>query len=247
MIVLPLILVFALVVYCWIKAASPGQVLFRQTRIGRGGKPFTIYKFRSMQPHASTIPHELHTEHLIKSGGPMTKLDLVGDPRLIKGGCLIRMSGLDELPQLFNVLRGEMSLVGPRPCMPNEFELYGSDQKRRFSLRPGLTGLWQIRRTASTTFREMVAMDDDYARKLSLWLDLKIVAGTPAVLFRQIGRCRRMKVPKKTAKFTPAPQPNCIRMAPSAFTPAPPATFAKRMGAITQNLNRMGTITQKLG
>lgn len=188
--VLPVILVLAALVYCWIKAVSPGPVLYRQTRMGRGGEPFTIYKFRSMKLMATTCPHEDYVEHLIKTNQPMTKLDLRGDPRVISGCRLLRMSGLDELPQLLNVLRGEMSLVGPRPCTPNEFALYAKSQMRRFSLQPGLTGLWQVRRTHSTTFREMVAMDEQYVDGLSLALDFRIVMETPGVLVRQIGAFR---------------------------------------------------------
>ena len=189
LIILPVILVIALLVYCWIKVVSSGPVLFRQTRIGRGGKSFTIYKFRSMKPMAESSPHEAHVEHLIKSNQPMVKLDLSGDPRVIPGCRLIRMSGLDELPQLFNVLRGEMSLVGPRPCTPNEYALYEKYQLRRFTLQPGLTGLWQVKRTHSTTFREMVAMDDLYVDRLSLALDFKIVLETPGVLAKQLSTC----------------------------------------------------------
>lgn len=193
LIVLPVILVLALLVCCWIKAVSPGPVLFRQTRVGRGGKTFTIYKFRSMKPMAATCPHETHVEDLIKSNKPMTKLDLSGDPRVITGCQLIRMSGLDELPQLLNVLRGEMSLVGPRPCTPNEFALYEKYQLRRFSLQPGMTGLWQVKRCQSTTFREMVALDDLYVERLSLALDFKIVLETPGVLVKQLRSFRSIR------------------------------------------------------
>jgi exopolysaccharide production protein ExoY len=193
LIVLPVVLALAVLVYCWIKAVSPGPALFRQTRIGRGGEPFTIYKFRSMKLMAATCPHEDHVEQLIKSNQPMTKLDLSGDPRVISGCRLLRMSGLDELPQLINVLRGEMSIVGPRPCTPNEFSLYEKWQLRRFSLQPGLTGLWQIQRTHKTTFREMVAMDDQYVDGLSLALDLRIVLETPAAMLRQIGALRSVR------------------------------------------------------
>ncbi len=172
---------------------SPGNVLFRQTRIGRDGKPFTIYKFRSMKLRAPTNVHEAHVEHLIKSDMPMTKLDMVGDSRLIKGGCLIRTSGLDELPQFINVLRGEMSMVGPRPCLLKEFELYDESQRRRFSVQPGLTGQWQVNRTETTTFSEMVRMDDDYVNQLSPLTDLQIVLKTPLALLKQMQVCAKSK------------------------------------------------------
>jgi lipopolysaccharide/colanic/teichoic acid biosynthesis glycosyltransferase len=193
LLILPLIAFFALIIYCWIKLVSPGHVLFRQTRIGRGGKPFTIYKFRSMKVLASAEVHEAHIEHLIKTNSPMTKLDRVGDSRLIKGGCLIRNSGLDELPQFINVLRGEMSLVGPRPCLPKEFDLYSESQRHRFAVQPGLTGQWQVNRTETTTFSEMVRMDDDYVDQYSLRLDLKIILKTPMALCKQVCSCAQTR------------------------------------------------------
>jgi exopolysaccharide production protein ExoY len=195
---LPILLVIAALVSCWIQAVSPGNVLFRQTRVGRNGKPFTIYKFRSMELEAPTDVHEAHVEHLVKSNKPMTKLDLVGDSRLIKGGCLIRSSGIDELPQLINVLRGEMSLVGPRPCLPKEFDLYEKHQRNRFAVQPGLTGQWQVSRTDLTTFSEMVEMDDDYVEHLSLLKDLRIILQTPIALFGQMKGCSKSaKVSKR--------------------------------------------------
>lgn len=223
--ILPVILVVALMVYCWIKVVSPGPALFRQTRIGQGGKPFTIYKFRSMKPMATTCPHEAHVEHLIKSNQPMTKLDISGDPRVIKGCRMLRMSGLDELPQVLNVLRGEMSLVGPRPCTPNEFTLYESYQLRRFSLQPGLTGLWQVKRTHSTTFREMVAMDDRYADRLSLALDCMIVLETPGALVRQLGTC------VLTPFFPRQKRPTPARSSSAPSDPVPSHSFANGMSA----------------
>ncbi len=189
---LPLVLILGIAIYGWIKSVSPGNVLFRQTRIGRGGKPFTIYKFRSMKPDAPTGLHRAHVRRLIRSGKPMTKLDLIGDPRLIRGGCMLRMSGLDELPQLVNVLRGDMSLIGPRPCLPDELDLYDPDQLRRFGLQPGLTGLWQVARCRDTTFREMLRMDEEYLKRLSPSLDLEIIAKTPGALYRQMMTCTRV-------------------------------------------------------
>jgi len=145
-----------------------------------------IYKLRSMRPKATTKVHELHLEHLIKCNKPMIKLDVTGDSRLIRGGRLLRNTGLDELPQFFNVLRGEMSFVGPRPCLPREFDLYGEDQRHRFSVPPGLTGLWQVNRTNSTTFSEMVAMDNYYVDHLNPLTDLSIIIKTPFILFLQM-------------------------------------------------------------
>ncbi len=195
-IALPLLVVLASLIYVWIQIVSPGAVLFRQTRIGRGGKPFTIYKFRSMKPQAMTHVHEAHVEHLIRSNQPMVKLDLAGDPRLIKGGCLIRHAGIDELPQLINVLKGEMSLTGPRPCLPSEARLYNAGQLRRFQVLPGLTGNWQVNRKESTTFREMVAMDDEYVDRFSPAGDLGIILRTPFALLGQMKHCAKTRARK---------------------------------------------------
>ncbi len=193
LLLLPLLVVLATFTYIWIRVLSPGNVLFRQTRIGRGGEPFTIYKFRSMKFQTATEVHESHVEHLVRSNRPMTKLDVFGDARLIKGGYLIRQSGLDEIPQLINVLRGEMSLVGPRPCLPSEFKLYGEDQRRRFTVLPGLTGNWQVKRTDSTTFSQMVKMDDEYVSRMSMAEDIQIAFKTPFILLSQMKRNSAMR------------------------------------------------------
>ncbi len=231
LLVLPLVALLASLVYCWIQAVSPGGVLFRQTRIGRNGKPFTIYKFRSMKLRAPTHVHEAHVEHLIKSNLPMIKLDAAGDSRLIKGGRVIRNSCLDELPQLINVLRGEMSLVGPRPCLPKEFELYEEHQRHRFSVQPGLTGQWQVNRSDSTTFTEMVRMDDHYVDHLSPLTDLAIIVKTPLVLLAQVKVCTQARV--KNRALAPARRP--LPPARPPMTVARPA-FGLSMSA-TQKLS----------
>jgi lipopolysaccharide/colanic/teichoic acid biosynthesis glycosyltransferase len=142
-----------------------------------------------MKQGATTRIHEEHVEHLIRSNQPMTKLDIAGDPRLIKGGCFIRQAGLDELPQLINVLKGEMSLTGPRPCLPSEARHYAGHQMRRFQVLPGITGNCQVQREKSTTFLEMVAMDDEYVDQLSPLHDLSIILKTPIVLLGQMKHC----------------------------------------------------------
>jgi lipopolysaccharide/colanic/teichoic acid biosynthesis glycosyltransferase len=218
LLILPIIAFFACIIYSWIKIVSPGHVLFRQTRIGRGGKPFTIYKFRSMKMLACMEVHEAHVEHLIKSNLPMTKLDRVGDSRLITGGCLIRNSGLDELPQFINVLRGEMSLVGPRPCLPKEFDLYDESQRHRFSVQPGLTGQWQVSRSDTTTFSEMVKMDDDYVDQYSPWLDLQIILKTPLALLKQVRACAQTRFTIGYAGFS---RSGSSRKAPSQIFALP--------------------------
>lgn len=145
-----------------------------------------MLKFRSMHVNADSSVHEQHTQHLIRSGKAMVKLDRSDDPRMIPGGQILRATGLDELPQLINVLRGDMSLVGPRPCMPYEFEEYEEWQKQRCNALPGLTGLWQVAGKNRTTFDEMIQMDIRYHRESSLWLDLVIIFNTIPALVAQV-------------------------------------------------------------
>ena len=193
---LPFILLIWGVIAVWIKIVSPGSVFYRQTRIGYKGQTFTIYKFRSMQENAATEGHEQHVADLMQSDARLTKLDEVGDARVIPGGVILRRSGLDELPQLINVLRGEMRLVGPRPCLECEFELYSLAQKERFDVTPGLTGYWQVNGKNNTTFAEMNTMDVHYVRNRSFAMDLLIVLRTPLVLIRQaMGRTPRVDIP----------------------------------------------------
>jgi lipopolysaccharide/colanic/teichoic acid biosynthesis glycosyltransferase len=136
-----------------------------------------------MKVNVETSSHERYVEALIQAKSPMTKLDACGDPRIIRGGRFIRASGLDELPQLLNVLRGEMSLVGPRPCTTHEFERYEPWQRERTKALPGLTGYWQVNGKNKTTFAEMIEMDIQYAKNASFWLDLTILLRTiPAVI-----------------------------------------------------------------
>ena len=191
---LPLMAVIAAV----IKLVSRGPVFFCQERIGLGGRPFACLKFRSMRVNAGTAVHENYLRELIRSDRPMTKLDAHSDHRLIPSGRFFRATGLDELPQLFNVLRGEMSLVGPRPCTAGEFECYEPWQKKRADAPPGLTGYWQVNGKNGTTFREMISMDIWYAGHMSLPLDLGIMLRTPGAIFRQVfeTRATRCSVPK---------------------------------------------------
>jgi len=184
-----------IMVAIWIKIVSPGPIIYRQERIGHRQKRFTMFKFRSMKVSAATAPHESHFTHLIRSDVPMTKLDAKGDHRLIPLGAFIRAAGLDELPQVFNVLRGEMSLVGRRPCTPYELQHYEADHLARVDVPPGLTGYWQVNGKNRTTFKQMIEMDIFYARNLSLALDLAILARTGGVLVSELlgtGLPRRM-------------------------------------------------------
>ena len=178
--ILPILLLIALI----IKAGSKGPVLFKQERVGFLGKRFIIFKFRTMISGSDTAVHEKYAASLIETNGPMIKLDVHGDKRLVPFGRILRAAGLDELPQLINVLRGEMSFVGPRPCVPSEYNKYLPWQRERFRTPPGLTGLWQVSGKNRTTFNEMIDFDIQYVRMRSLWLDLKIILKTiPAVTF----------------------------------------------------------------
>jgi lipopolysaccharide/colanic/teichoic acid biosynthesis glycosyltransferase len=170
----------------FIKLASPGPVFFTQNRIGYRGRTFKCLKFRSMRPNSDTKVHQNHLRDLIASDRPMTKIDVMGDPRLIPLGALLRSSGLDELPQLINVLRGDMSIVGPRPCTPYEFQDYLPWQKERCHSLPGLTGLWQVSGKNKTTFSEMINLDIQYVRNRSLLEDLRIMYKTFATVFGQV-------------------------------------------------------------
>ncbi len=182
LILLPGLLVLGVAVATLILFGSRGPVFFRQRRVGYKGRQFTCYKFRTMCVDAETDSHRDHTHKLMTADIPMTKLDMQNDPRLIPLGAVLRATGLDELPQLINVLRGEMSIVGPRPCIPYEYERYEPWQRKRFDATPGLTGLWQVSGKNRTTFTEMIRLDIEYAKRSSLWLDLKILLWTvPAV------------------------------------------------------------------
>lgn len=190
----PVIAVIALA----IKLDSPGPVFFRQERVGsrrrrRGGatrwetRIFWIYKFRSMVQNADQSLHQAHIRAFVQgeiaTEGAEQNFKLTGDPRVTRVGKILRRTSLDELPQLFNVILGEMSLVGPRPVPTYEVEGYQSAHYERLAAPPGITGLWQVEGRSRVTFNEMVEMDIDYVRRRSLLLDLSILLRTvPAVL-----------------------------------------------------------------
>ena len=191
----PLFLLIAVV----IKIVSPGPVFFKQARVGRGGKLFMCWKFRTMHVRADPSAHQQHVRNLIRgdtngvTGKPMIKLDSGRDPRLIPLSPILRQSCLDELPQLINVLRGDMSLVGPRPCLPYEAQEYRLWQTTRFDVTPGLTGLWQVSGKNRTTFTEMIRLDIAYVEQQSLWLDIRILLKTLPVIIIQIIGFRRTR------------------------------------------------------
>jgi lipopolysaccharide/colanic/teichoic acid biosynthesis glycosyltransferase len=182
---LPFCLLLTLFMSILVGLCSPGPVLFRQERVGFRGRRFLCYKFRTMGVRADTDVHRAHFARLVDSNAPMLKIDSQCDSRLIPGGWILRATGLDELPQIFNILKGEMSIVGPRPCIPYESEKYLPWQRERFDTRPGLTGLWQVSGKNRTTFEQMMHLDIKYVRTKSWGLDSWIILQTvPTILFQ---------------------------------------------------------------
>lgn len=169
-----------LIVAILIKLEDPkGPILFSQLRNGEYPNTFKMYKFRSMYVDAEERLHELM--HLNEQSGPAFKIK--DDPRITKVGKFIRRTSLDELPQLFNILKGEMSIVGPRPALPREVEQYTDHQKQRLFVKPGLTCIWQVSGRNNIGFEEWVELDIEYIKTRSLWLDIKLIFKTiPALL-----------------------------------------------------------------
>jgi lipopolysaccharide/colanic/teichoic acid biosynthesis glycosyltransferase len=177
-----------------VRMSSPGPVFFRQRRLGRNMRPFTVLKFRTMRADADSALHRDYVRSLLgaeperqheQAEGGLYKLAI--DPRVTPVGRFLRSWSLDEVPQLINVLRGEMSLVGPRPVIEYEVEHYPEWYLRRFAVKPGLTGLWQVSGRNERTYEEMVRFDIEYAERRSLWLDLRILARTAIVVLRRQG------------------------------------------------------------
>jgi lipopolysaccharide/colanic/teichoic acid biosynthesis glycosyltransferase len=187
LVLIPVIAVTVLAV----RLTSPGPVLFRQRRLGRGMRPFTVLKFRTMRADADSKLHQEYVRSLINADpephehGELYKL--VVDPRVTKVGRFLRSWSIDEVPQLFNVLRGDMSLVGPRPVIEYEVEQYPDWYLQRFAVKPGMTGLWQVSGRNERTYEEMIRFDVEYAERRSLWLDLRILARTALVVMRRQG------------------------------------------------------------
>jgi len=173
-----------------IRIDSPGRVIFRQKRVGRSLTPFTINKFRTMR---QGVGHETHRAYVLglisgekpDADGRMFKMD--EDDRVTRVGRFLRRSSFDELPQLWNVLRGDMSLVGPRPPIDYEVEHYPPHWFARFAVKPGLTGLWQVSGRCEVTLEEMIALDIEYARRRSLWLNVTILLRTVPTVLRARG------------------------------------------------------------
>jgi lipopolysaccharide/colanic/teichoic acid biosynthesis glycosyltransferase len=184
---IPLCIVFVLVAVV-IRLDSQGPVLFRQKRVGLNGEEFLLFKFRSMyvdtdeSVHRNAITHYMNGAQLHERVDTANLYKLVDDPRITRIGRILRKTSIDELPQFLNVLRGEMTLVGPRPPLPYEVELYSDRDWLRLCGKPGLTGIWQVYARSRVDFQTMVDMDIDYLRHQSVWEDLKLVVLTPWVM-----------------------------------------------------------------
>jgi lipopolysaccharide/colanic/teichoic acid biosynthesis glycosyltransferase len=211
LVTLPAWLVLGAIVALIIRLGSRGPLFFHQERVGHHGRIFTCFKFRTMRINADPAAHHDHVKDLIRSSAPMVKLDAAEDDRLTRGGSWIRASGMDELPQIINIIRGEMSIVGPRPCIPYEYDLYEPWQRQRFNAPPGLTGLWQVSGKNRTTFEEMIHLDIDYARRMSVWLDLKILLLTAPAIVQQVLDMRAAKQLRRTSPQAAAEPPRVSR------------------------------------
>ena len=169
-----------LFIVLWIRLGSSGPAIFKQTRVGLGGKPYTIYKFRTMVQNAEALMKEkLEKVENLENFVFQEK----GDPRITRSGHFLRKTSLDELPQLINILIGNMSLVGPRPEVPELVKLYTPEQRLRLNVLPGVTGLAQVNGRSELTLGETMAFDLEYVRTWSAWLDLKILWKTVFVVF----------------------------------------------------------------
>lgn len=181
---IPLMAIVAILIFI----LDPGPVIYRHARIGKDGREFGCFKFRTMVTNADVLLAGILNEQPdLKNEWDLNR-KLSADPRIIQGiGDFLRRSSLDELPQLFNILKGDMSFTGPRPVTHQEVKLYGSDATWYMKVRPGLTGLWQVKGRGVTTFQERVAMDVHYVRTRSLWSDILLILQTPAVVLRGRG------------------------------------------------------------
>jgi lipopolysaccharide/colanic/teichoic acid biosynthesis glycosyltransferase len=185
----PLLLAIAIA----IRLDSAGPAVYRQRRVGRDMRPFVVNKFRTMRPDADQAKHRDYVQSLISAGskkartGGKNLYKLAVDDRVTRVGTFLRRFSLDELPQLWNVVRGEMSLVGPRPVIPYEVDQYPTWYRERFAVKPGLTGLWQVSGRNEKTYEEMVRLDIEYARTRDLTLDMQILMKTAWVVVRAKG------------------------------------------------------------
>jgi exopolysaccharide biosynthesis polyprenyl glycosylphosphotransferase len=175
--------ILALIALC-VRLDSRGSVIYRSTRIGKKGRKFVCYKFRTMVTNADELKRGL--QHMNERQGPIFKI--TNDPRITRIGGFLRRYSLDELPQFWNVLKGDMSLVGPRPHPLDDFEKYRTEDMRRLDVKPGVTGLWQVYARTDPSFERNLALDLEYIEHWSLWLDLKILIRTLPVMLTGSGR-----------------------------------------------------------
>ena len=173
LLIAPIVLLVGIVIALWIKLDSPGPVFFRQKRVGQNGAEFTMLKFRSMYINGDESVHQRRVEEMMRKGLTLSKMK--DDPRITRVGRFIRKTSLDEVPQFWNVLCGQMTLVGPRPPLPYEVALYTERDWLRLSGRPGLTGTWQVYGRSEVTLTDMVEMDLAYLKEQSLRQDLKLI------------------------------------------------------------------------
>lgn len=175
-----------LVIAICIRMTSPGKALFMQKRVGKNGKLFTIYKFRSMVDGAHDLKKHLRPDLYAEF---IKERKLSCDPRITPFGNFLRRSSLDELPQLLNILKGDMSFVGPRPVVKDELDNYKDYKYVYLSVKPGLTGMWQVNGRSTTTYEQRVLLDLQYYQSRSLWLDIRLVLQTFSVVFAKKGAC----------------------------------------------------------
>lgn len=178
--ILPLLLFIAV----WIYLDAPGPVIFRHMRVGKDGKLFPCYKFRSMYINSQEKLNEILAENSAMRQEWERDFKLKNDPRITKSGAFLRKTSLDELPQIFNVLRGDMSLVGPRPVVQEELARYGEFVQDYLMVKPGITGMWQVNGRSDTTYDERVQMDVWYVRNWSVWLDVMLLWRTIKAVFK---------------------------------------------------------------
>ena len=167
------------IVACAVKFTSKGPIFFSQKRVGKNGELFEMYKFRSMVVNAEELKEDLEEQN--EMSGPMFKIK--DDPRITKVGKFIRKTSIDELPQLWNILKGDMSLVGPRPSLPKEVEQFDNWMFKRLSVRPGLTCYWQVSGRNNIDFEDWMKLDCRYVDERNLWIDIKLIFKTVFVLF----------------------------------------------------------------
>ena len=167
------------IVACAVKVTSKGPIFFSQKRVGKNGELFEMYKFRSMVVNAEELKENLEDQN--EMSGPMFKIK--DDPRITKVGKFIRKTSIDELPQLWNILKGDMSLVGPRPSLPKEVEQFDNWMFKRLSVRPGLTCYWQVSGRNNIDFEDWMKLDCRYVDERNLWIDIKLIFKTVFVLF----------------------------------------------------------------